>query len=735
MTFLLAQFACNDRRDSAVPSPGTATPAEEADGDGDGFSLEDGDCDDDDARSFPGAIETCDGRDNDCDGETDEDAVDAPTWYADTDQDGYGKFGSMLDACEAPSGYVADASDCDDTDGDVNPGADELCNGVDNDCDGTADEDAADAPDWYRDEDGDGWGNGYDNVEECEQPEGYVYGYGDCDDTDASTYPGAADSWYDGVDSDCGGDNDYDADGDGHDSDAYGGTDCDDDDSAVNPEAEEICNGADDDCNDQTDEGEDLDGDGSSILCDCDDGDASVYPEADEVCDNGLDEDCDGLSLECGLSGFTDSSAADATIDGESSERHASATMITGDLNGDGRADLLIGSPGHDSAYVAVHVFLDPVYGSMTVDDADAQLVETNNYTGSALAVGDFDGSGLEGILVGDMGDNTGGSSAGAAWLVLPPISGTMDIAAADAMIVGSNRGDYAGSGVTAGDVDGDGLSDLVVGAYTNDDGGTNAGAVAVFHSPVFGIQDHASGDAWLLGERGGYVGEELASADFDGDGFADVLAGSQFLDVDDAQHAGVAYLMRGPLSGTLKLEDADLRLTGDADSDYLGCSVAAGDLDGDGLEDAAVGVNGYSSRGEGAVAIVSGRPGAGWDPDEADAILVGDESSMLAYDLAIGDVDGDGVGDLLAEAYCGYGGHMYWYDYRIYLVLGPISGIMGISDASAELYDSTRNAGASVATGDLNADGASEVVASWWTGSETYDGTVTTFLFYGGGS
>ena len=114
------------------------TPDDDLDGDG---SLAADDCDDTDPDRYPGAPELCDDRDNDCDGEVDETPSDPLTWYADTDEDGYGDPGSYLRGCEAPAGYVADSTDCDDTAASTHPLADELCNATDDDCDGTADED------------------------------------------------------------------------------------------------------------------------------------------------------------------------------------------------------------------------------------------------------------------------------------------------------------------------------------------------------------------------------------------------------------------------------------------------------------------------------------------------------------------------------------------------------------------------------------------------------------------
>ncbi len=122
-----------------------------ADGDEDGFG-ERVDCDDEDPAIHPDAEELCDGIDNDCDGEVDGDPVDGTLWYQDADGDGYGQPSSMLNACSQPSGYAQLGDDCDDDDAAVNPGAEDLCDDKDNDCDGETDEDALDS-------DGDGTPN------------------------------------------------------------------------------------------------------------------------------------------------------------------------------------------------------------------------------------------------------------------------------------------------------------------------------------------------------------------------------------------------------------------------------------------------------------------------------------------------------------------------------------------------------------------------------------------------
>ena len=101
---------------------------------------------------YPGAPELCDGLDNNCDGNVDEGVLN--TYYADTDSDGYGDAGSSTQSCTAPAGYVSDDTDCDDTNDHMYPGAPELCDGLDNNCDGNVDEGVLNT--YYADTDSDG---------------------------------------------------------------------------------------------------------------------------------------------------------------------------------------------------------------------------------------------------------------------------------------------------------------------------------------------------------------------------------------------------------------------------------------------------------------------------------------------------------------------------------------------------------------------------------------------------
>ena len=337
------------------------------DGDGDGFGSaagevtdcfapvgyvqDGGDCNDDVDSINPDADEDCDGIDNNCDGDVDND-VTFFTVYADGDSDGFGDPLTTEEVCDDVVGFLREAGDCDDDDPAVRPTAIEVCNTIDDDCDGLIDmeDDTLDLSTarWYLDSDGDGFGDS--DVEDitCTPDSGYVMDDTDCDDDDVAISPAETEICDFGVDNDCDGAIDEDdadgaptwyddADGDGFGdpgaganacyrpvgkTDAFTARDCDDTDPAIHPAAAEICDLVDNDCDFRIDDADPkrvdapftyLDADGDSFgdqnfgvrLCspppqyvgnfgDCDDDESSINPDAPELCDE-IDNDCDQL--------------------------------------------------------------------------------------------------------------------------------------------------------------------------------------------------------------------------------------------------------------------------------------------------------------------------------------------------------------------------------------------------------------------------------------------------------
>ncbi|HNC97641.1 MAG TPA: putative metal-binding motif-containing protein, partial [Myxococcota bacterium] len=310
LLLLLSLAACTAEK-PAVDDSGKP-PVQTMDADSDGYDAS-VDCDDAHATVNPDAPELCDGVDNNCSGAVDEGVLN--TYYLDQDGDGYGV--EAVEGCSAPEGAVELDGDCDDDAPATHPEAPEVCDGADNNCNDEVDEEAEDAPLWYGDADGDGYGESLVGAS-CVAPEGSAEQGGDCDDQRSDIHPGATEE-------DCADPTDYNCDGsvayaDG-DADGFAAcNDCNDADATVSPTAVESCNSRDDNCDGDIDEGLDLpwyldgDGDGygdaASLLAacsapvgtvadatDCDDADPSRNPGMVELCDPAnSDEDCDGLA-------------------------------------------------------------------------------------------------------------------------------------------------------------------------------------------------------------------------------------------------------------------------------------------------------------------------------------------------------------------------------------------------------------------------------------------------------
>lgn len=698
--------------DSGSPDEETGETADDPDPvdlDGDGFPGGDGaedDCDDADGAIHPGAEETCDAVDNDCDGTVDEpDAVDATIWYSDADGDEYGNPEVAQLACDAPSGHVADGTDCDDTDGSIQPGAPEWCNAVDDDCDGEVDEaDAVDAAIWYADADGDGFGDAGQPTAACgDAPAGCTADASDCDDADTTAHPGGV----------------------------------------------EACGGGDEDCDGSVDETgatgpttfyADGDGDGWGLASaatltgcdapagwgdsgDCDDTDDLIYPGATPVCTDGADHDCDGsVDIAC--------SVADALqLTGAGSHNRAGyAVAGAGDVDNDGYDDVLVGAYYNgDAGPQAGSVYL--IFGE--ANPASSSLSAAVTFTGEATedsagisvaGAGDVDADGYMDLLIGAMGNADGGAYAGAAYLVLGGRSlSSVSLASADAQYSGVDEQSLAGRRVAgAGDVDADGYADLLVGVSGN-------GSYEASHpGTAYLVLGQASPRSTALSSAIAYEGEEngdyaassvAGAGDVDGDGYDDMLVGADYND-DAGSSAGAAYLLLGGASpGSGSLSDA-LEFTGEAAGDHAGCSVAgAGDVDADGYADFLVGayLNDDGGTSAGAAYLVLGSTGltSGTLGDATaayDGAAAGDEAGGSV--AGAGDVDGDGADDLLVGADANdsgaSGAGAAW------LVFGSASpASLLLSDAAqfaGEAADDSAGVGVAGA-GDFDGDGRADVL------------------------
>ena len=566
--------------------PATEICDDATDNDGDGAI----DCDDSDCADWPG----CDEGADDDDSSTADDDDDSGT--ADDDDD------------TTPSDADGDGwdweEDCDDHDPEVYPGADEVCDGKDNDCDPTTDEDV--------DDDGDG-------LTECE---------GDCDDSDWNIPHGGPEDTCDGVDSDCDGIEEgpcttvslYAADA------KLKGAPCDIAGVSVAGAG-------------------DVNGDGYD----------DVLVGAHQYI-HGCDLAGTAYLVHGPVTGVMYLSYAAASFPGEDTYDQAGDVVASaGDVNQDGYDDLLITAPDHDLGG-AVYLIHGPVSGVRPLATADAKLTGEayGDLVSSALSsADDVDGDGVPDLLVGACNHDYNGSGAGAVYIVSGAVTGTGSLAAADAKLVGSATLDCAGISVaSARDMSGDGLDDVLVGAS----GHGNGGAAYLVHSPVTGFWDLSSADATLLGEPASYAGSSVSSAgDVDGDGNLDVLVGASAGN-EGFPDGGVVTLVHGPVSGVIDLSVLDTRFIGESDSAWAGHSVAGvGDTNGDGFDDLVVGAYKHEVAGDdlGAVYLLRGPLTGPRFLSSGSVTYLGESDwSYTGHSVAAaGDLDNDGYADFIVGA------------------------------------------------------------------------------------
>lgn len=698
-----------------------------------GFVDKPGDCDDTRADVYPEAEEVCDGVDNDCDASVDENGgSEVPTWYLDADGDEYGVTTETIDSCAQPLGYAALPGDCDDGDATVNPRVREVCDGRDEDCSGTIDD-----PYWWLDEDADSYGLDADALISCEPLSGRAPAGGDCNDRDASVNPGAeelcdaAD-----VDEDCDGladdaDDDavgaapayLDTDGDGH-GDPSGSVpaaceltpgyswlddDCDDARADVSPDATEVCyDGLDQDCDGVNDY--DCDEDGSARDDDCDDADPYVSPLMIEACGDEVDNDCDGEKAGgCRLHGEVALESADATIAGQDSFDEAGFQVAgVGDLDADGYDDFVVTSQAAGTSSGRSVIFHGPVSGDVSWNDEGDSVTGCAEYDNSARQVAggsDLDGDGRDDWITGAA--YAAGATGDGGGVVYVLGDGPLSLCDATTYVYGE-AGDGFGFAIDAGaDFTGDGRDDLVASHIGRDEydefgSATVYGIISVVPGPITGAV--SATDAATLVVENDLNTQPFGYytefvGDLDGDGLDELAIGQPYASITSS-YDGAVFLLAGGTSGAIGLGEVDATLHGSDSSHRAWWGFAAGDLDGDGRDD--LGVSSQSWNDDlGAVFVFSTLPTGTVSLLDADASI---ENRGLSYYLgssvdAGADVNGDGRDDLLLLSPNDY--RTGFSNGAALLYFGPVLGTSDETDADCALYDYYGNWSSSAMQGD----------------------------------
>lgn len=392
------------------------------------------------------------------------------------------------------------------------------------------------------------------------------------------------------------------------------------------------------------------------------------------------------------------------------------------DINGDGYDDFLIAAPLNDATEIdAGRVYL--FYGGVMLDNIPDNIFSgagSYYYLGYGISfLKNVDGTGNNEILISSY-------SFKKVYLYTNKISGP-DIP--DLIFTGAAAGDYFGNSVaSAGDVNGDGYNDFIVGAISNDAGGSEAGRAYLY---LGGSNLAFSNVIYLTGTTGNYLGYSVASAgDVNGDGYDDVIVGAPY-DHTLGTATGYAHIYFG---GAVMDGTPDLTLWGAYANAAFGASVAsAGDVNGDGFDDVIVGAfeNDVSFTDAGAAYLYYGG-----NPMNAvyDQAFLG-ETAADNFGVSVapaGDVNGDGYADILIGA--------IYYDYNMMANSGRAYLYYGSSsiDATPDCYFNGSTAGDyfgfSVASaGDMNGDGYSDIVIGAYANDESSDNAGKAYIYYGG--
>ncbi|HEX6883328.1 MAG TPA: IPT/TIG domain-containing protein [Planctomycetota bacterium] len=410
------------------------------------------------------------------------------------------------------------------------------------------------------------------------------------------------------------------------------------------------------------------------------------------------------------------------------------------DLDADGISDAIV------AAANGVYVFFGSALGPTNESNATADLVlrhtQSSTDFGIELAAGDLNGDRFPDLVVAAPLDDASGSDAGAVYVFFGPLTASPSArltSSASAVLRGASSGDRFGTALALGDVGGDALSDLIVGAPGSDLPGSDGGAVYVFRgAPTFASQGPAQAAVRLLATGSQHsFGASLAAGDVSGDGRADVLVGAP-LEGASGGNSGAVYVFRGgPGLASGDAGAAQVRLTGASSGDRFGSCVGTADFDGDGLDELFAGAPEARHQGTqaGCIYVFRGGPGlASAGADDASARYDGEASGdRFGQGFALGDANGDGVADLLAGA--------PQHDLpsanagRAYLVRGGafLGGAIATRASTVLVAESSAGDqfGASLGLVDLDGDGRCEALvgAPFSNGGGTDSGRVYLFL------
>jgi len=400
-------------------------------------------------------------------------------------------------------------------------------------------------------------------------------------------------------------------------------------------------------------------------------------------------------------------SAADVIITGEGTYNNFGASFVFDDLNSDGLPDLAIGATRYETYTGRVYVFYND--GSIPTSAADADVILTGESTNSGFGFinsGDLNSDGRPDLLV------------GASWY--SAYKGRLYVYTFNDSQTTGSSGERLGSALVSGDFNADGKTDLAVGARAY---ATNTGRVYVFYSDNSIPSASSSADATITGEaENNYFGRFLAAGDFNADGKTDLAVGASWY----ATYTGRAYIFYNDGSYPILASSADATITGEATNNYFGVSLAAGDFNADGKTDLVVGAISYSSTGRVYVFQNDGSYPA--DAVSADTIISG-EGGQFGMSIETGDFNADGRVDLAigANLYASSAGRVYIFHND------------GAYPATADLADATITGEAAgdyfgwhMASGDFNADGKTDLAV----GAQAYEtNTGRAYVFYNDGS